>query len=132
MNSLNHSPHTYISEWLFETLAGIRFDRTTHARQSVRIAPLFVDDLTWAEGTIETPNGPVSVSWERNESTITLDVTIPWNTAAQLDIDHGLSDVSVERAPDGEHSFERSVEGAIALSPGVYRISIDTGRNSER
>lgn len=45
---------------------------------SVRIKP-HIDDLglTWAKGTVPTPYGAISVSWEKQDDTFTLNVELP-------------------------------------------------------
>ena len=51
---------------------------TDNGYRSVRIKPV-VDcyDLDWAKGTVPTPYGIISVSWEKQDGMLTLDVTLP-------------------------------------------------------
>ncbi len=51
---------------------------TTDGYRSVQIKPL-VDayPLTWAKGTIPTPVGQISVSWEKQDGNLVLDVALP-------------------------------------------------------
>ena len=51
---------------------------TTDGYGSVRIKPCVnAYDLTWAKGTVPTPHGIISVSWEKKDGTLTLNVTLP-------------------------------------------------------
>ncbi len=43
-----------------------------------------VCDLTWAKGVVPTPHGDVAVSWTWSDGTITLDVTVPDGTEADV------------------------------------------------
>ncbi len=54
---------------------------TSDGYRSVRIRP-YVDcyDLTWAEGTVPTPHGVISVAWIKQDGVLTLDVTLPEGT----------------------------------------------------
>lgn len=49
----------------------------------VRVAPQ-PGDLSWAEGTVPTPQGDVAVSWQRDEYGLDLSVRVPENVGATL------------------------------------------------
>jgi len=85
MNSLNHSPFALVSEWFYEHLAGIgvRFGAESYR---IEVAPSFVDDLSWAEGTVETPLGPVEFRWKATDEGHELSVAIPWNADAHVSV----------------------------------------------
>jgi alpha-L-rhamnosidase len=89
MNSLNHSPFTHVSEWFYEVLAGIRVEAETPLTEHVTIAPTVVDDLEWASGSVETPNGDLESRWERTEDGLALSCTVPWNTSATVRVPGG-------------------------------------------
>ncbi|MFB6138387.1 MAG: family 78 glycoside hydrolase catalytic domain, partial [Halobacteriaceae archaeon] len=57
MNSYNHSPYALVSEYFYRALAGIRLDEPFATDRRVEIAPTFVSDLEWAEGSVDTPYG---------------------------------------------------------------------------
>ena len=84
MNSFNHSPFNFVSEWFYYALAGLRFDDSMHGQGSVEIAPAVVDDLDWAAGKLETVNGDLASRWERTDDGLSLDIEIPWNTTATV------------------------------------------------
>ena len=51
---------------------------TANGYASVRIKPYVHSfDLTWAKGTVPTPHGVISVSWEKKDGELTLFVTLP-------------------------------------------------------
>ena len=60
---------------------------TKDGYKSVRIKPC-VDAfaLSWAKGTVPTPYGIISVAWEKQDGTLTLDVTLPENCTAPCEV----------------------------------------------
>jgi alpha-L-rhamnosidase len=51
---------------------------TADGYKSVRIKPI-VDcyELDWAKGTVPTPQGVISVAWEKHDGELTLDIALP-------------------------------------------------------
>ena len=140
MNSFNHSPFNFVSEWFYYALAGLRFDDSMSGNGSVEITPSLIEDLTWASGELETVNGTLASAWERTEDGYTLDAEIPWNTTAtvRLPVDADIvritetsDDVWVDATaadtlPDGVDAAVAE-DGAIALSvgSGSYSFTVD-------
>ncbi|WP_436930837.1 family 78 glycoside hydrolase catalytic domain [Halosimplex halobium] len=116
MNSLNHSPFTHVSEFFYEVLAGIRVGDEP-VTDHVEIAPALVDDLDWAEASVETPNGELASAWERTDDGYSLSVTVPWSATATV------------RLPDAADATVResgsSVDGS--LPDGVTETARDDG-----
>ncbi|MBE5816758.1 MAG: hypothetical protein E7315_03440 [Clostridiales bacterium] len=67
---------------------------TSNGYKSVRIKPI-VDcyDLYWAKGTVPTPNGIISVAWQKDNGTLTLDISLPED--AKMDCEVILPDGQV-------------------------------------
>ncbi len=65
---------------------------TADGYDAVAIKP-FVDayDLTWAQGTVPTPHGIISVAWRKADGTLTLDVTVPDGVAATVTLPDGTT-----------------------------------------
>jgi alpha-L-rhamnosidase len=142
MNSLNHSPFACISEWFYEYLAGIDVEFGADA-DDVTVAPSFVDGLSWAEGSVETPLGTVESRWEETESGHELAVTVPWNADARVSVPVGddTSTVSVDGSvvwedgepgrrgsdsPAGVDSVERNGDAIdVAVGSGSYEFTVE-------
>jgi alpha-L-rhamnosidase len=142
MNSLNHSPFACISEWFYEYLAGIDVEFGADA-DDVTVAPSFVDGLSWAEGSVETPLGTVESRWEETESGHELAVTVPWNAEARVSVPVGddTSTVSVDGgvvwedgepgrrgsdSPAGVDSVERSGDAVhVSVGSGSYEFTVE-------
>ncbi len=61
---------------------------TEDGYKSVRIRPHIQDlGLTWAKGTIPTPDGQISVAWGIKDGTFTIDVALPENTTMQATLE---------------------------------------------
>jgi len=116
MNSLNHSPFTHVSEFFYEVLAGLRVGDEP-VTDHVEIAPALVDDLDWAEASVETPNGDLASAWERTDDGYSLSVTVPWNATATV------------RLPDAAEATVRESGSALddGLPDGIRRTDSQSG-----
>jgi alpha-L-rhamnosidase len=134
MNSLNHSPNTFVSEWFFEVLAGIRLRGDTPPGH-VEVAPVPVGDLNWAEGALETDTGELAARWERTDDGLELDVTVPWNRTATVRVP-AAPDATVRESgtdldaepPEGVRAVERDGDRLVAeVGAGDYAFVVDGG-----
>lgn len=133
MNSFNHSPLTFISEWFYEALAGIRFDE-----DGVVIAPSFPDALAWVRGQVETETGSVRSRWERTAEGIVLSIEVPWNRTVTVRIPRGdetelLEDGTVLWDGQPPKSMPPGIEGVrttgadilVEVRSGTYSFRLD-------
>ena len=67
-------------EWLFDTVAGIRVDGMNH----FIIAPHCGGTLTYAKSYYESIYGRVESSWQIEKGVMTIKVSIPCNTTAEV------------------------------------------------
>lgn len=84
--SQNHFMMGAIDEWFSDTLAGIRQQPGTVGFRELLIAPRVVGNLTNAEASYETPYGTVSSGWQLEGRSLHLDVTVPANTTAVVEV----------------------------------------------
>ncbi|MCU4975491.1 glycoside hydrolase family 78 protein [Halobacteria archaeon AArc-m2/3/4] len=143
MNSLNHSPFTFVSEWFYRTLAGIDFGDGS-VLDRIEVAPTVVEDLEWVEGTLETPLGDLASRWERTDNSLAVTVQIPWNAKAcvRIPFEHdGMSvcegetvlweDGSRVALPTGVTHVDREDDTLVVnVESGTYRFDILPGRTS--
>jgi len=135
MNSLNHSPFTFVSEWFYEVLAGIRFDGPYDEGFEIRPEP--VGDLDWAEASVETRHGDIESRWERTDDGFELAVAVPWNTTATVRVPaEDGAEIRLGGDPawdDGPASLPSGVESARSVADGVafevtagsYRFAVE-------
>ncbi|MBU1821751.1 MAG: glycoside hydrolase family 78 protein [Bacteroidetes bacterium] len=83
MNSFSHYAFGAVCEWMFEYAAGIQSQAPGFT--TLRIRPEIANEgLNYLKATYETPQGLVRSSWKKNGSTLTMDVTVPVNTTAEI------------------------------------------------
>ncbi len=83
-NSLLHSSFVSVGSWFLEGLAGIRLDPAQPGYKHFVIQPGVVGDLTWANGEIDSPYGPIESAWKLSDGWLTLTVDVPANASATV------------------------------------------------
>jgi alpha-L-rhamnosidase len=119
-DSKNHMILAQIVEWFQTGLVGIdRADGSINYDKLV-FKPQPAGDLTWVEGSFETPRGLASSRWDKTDERFTLAVEVPANTTAEIWVPTG-GDRAVLTPPRA--TFER-VDGNFAVySVGAGRFT---------
>jgi alpha-L-rhamnosidase len=87
MNSGNHVMLMGdLDTWLYEDLAGIRPDERQPGFKQVIFHPLVLGDLTWVSATHRGPYGTITSRWERRRDDFSMEVSVPPNSTATLDL----------------------------------------------
>ncbi len=84
--SLNHIMFGSVSEWFFESLAGIQRDPKQPGFKNIIIKPDFIPQLNWVATETETPYGTLDVNWKLKNDRYLLKVTVPVNATAEIHI----------------------------------------------
>jgi alpha-L-rhamnosidase len=84
MNSFNHYAYGAIGDWMFRVIAGIDIDPSGPGYKRIYIAPHPGGNLTHAGAELETLYGTIKSSWKLQSGVISVDVTIPPNTTAEV------------------------------------------------
>jgi alpha-L-rhamnosidase len=79
-----HTCYTGIASWFIKGLCGIQPDATHPGYQSFLIRPVLVPEVTFAEGSVESPYGLISSRWEWKKKKVRLSVTVPPNSVATV------------------------------------------------
>ena len=74
--SHNHPMFGASTVFLFRYLLGIRQADGASGMRSFVIAPLFPKGLTFAEGSVTTPQGEIFVRWERQQNGICIEIRL--------------------------------------------------------
>lgn len=83
--SLNHPMRSAgIAVWLIRGVGGI--SPIAPGYRQVCIAPGTADDLEWSQSSVQTIRGPVSCAWKRQQTQLTMDITVPANCTALVKI----------------------------------------------
>ena len=84
MNSLNHYAYGSIGSWLYEKVAGIRCMEPGYKK--IRIQPTLTKGMTEVSATYESIYGTIVSAWSCREGKICVDVQIPANTTAVIQL----------------------------------------------
>jgi alpha-L-rhamnosidase len=82
--SQNHPMFGSISGWFYKYLAGIRPALDAVGYNKVILEPSGFERLRFVRADYGTPQGLISVSWERKADSLYYDVTVPVNTSATV------------------------------------------------
>lgn len=82
MVSFNHYASGAVGDFLYRRIAGIEAQEGGYRR--FRIAPLVGGGLTWAKGNVVTAYGRIESSWQYEDGSFFIDVTVPVGTVCEL------------------------------------------------
>ncbi len=131
MNSHNHPAFGLVSGWFFSTILGLRPAESAAGWATVLARPQFVFGLEWAEGSIETARGAVSLRWERKESGFKVELTVPANSEALFEMPKkGKRLTETGRLVWQEGKFEQGRDGVFPVGEDalVLRLKVQSGR----
>ena len=124
MNSFNHYSLGSCGEWVFDTVAGIGVDPEQPGFRHIIIHPRPGGDLTHAEGSVDSIHGKISTKWKLESGRFSLDVTIPANTTASVE----LPTPNLSSVQESGHSVANDPEvKATADSHGNSQFLIGSG-----
>ncbi|MBX3095769.1 MAG: family 78 glycoside hydrolase catalytic domain [Fimbriimonadaceae bacterium] len=102
MNSFAHYAYGAVMGWVFETVGGITPLEPGFGR--IRIAPQFDPHLTWADTSYDSIRGSIRCRWERIGDTVNVEVEVPPNVEAVIEIGAEKQTVG-----SGHHTFTAMV-----------------------
>lgn len=80
--SMNHPFLGTVDDWFYQHLAGIQAAAPGYGK--VLVAPVVPDGLRYASARVTTPRGEVSAGWRQEKGRLTLTVTVPVRTPAEV------------------------------------------------
>ena len=115
MNSFNHYAYGAVADWMFQHLGGLQILEPGYKKS--RIAPLVGHGgLSHAQCSLRTPYGLLACEWKLVDGNLTLAVTVPANTSAEV----------VIPAANAEAVHEGNASAVSA--PGVKESAFQNGR----
>ena len=117
MNSFNHYAFGAIGDWMIERLSGIQL--LAPGYKKILLKPQFVRGLTAVSASRQTPYGELHCGWQCKDALITVDVVIPANTSATLQLPERDD---VQSLGSGSYHFEYATR--TRLEP--QRFSMDS------
>lgn len=126
MNSFNHYAYGSIGEWLYRVVAGI--DTGQPGYRHIRLHPRPGGGLTYAQASYRSIRGVIRSAWHYEEDGLHVEVTIPANTTATLELDTADPYGVLEGEGPAAHAegvrFERFEQGTASfrLESGSYHF----------
>jgi alpha-L-rhamnosidase len=129
-----------IDEFFYNDLAGINGpeyygpDDVKPGFEEIRIKPQVLGDLTYAKASIRTVRGWVRSAWLKKDNSITLKVTIPVNSDAEVSVPKiGLKNIAVTESGKTIYKngrFIKGVSGITAATETDDYVTLETGSGS--
>jgi alpha-L-rhamnosidase len=134
MNSFAHYSFGAVYQWMVENIGGIRSEAPTYKK--IRIAPQMDPKLTKAEVSYQSVRGLIATAWEQHRDRLSVHVTIPANTMAEVE----LPAASTNGIRESGHRLDRAdgvkflrMEGpkaVIAVGSGNYDFVVRSAESS--
>jgi alpha-L-rhamnosidase len=86
MNSFNHYAYGAVGEWMYAAIAGIDLDGRQAGYKRMVIRPRPGGSLTSARARLQSMYGPIESAWRIENGKMHLDVEIPANTTAMIEL----------------------------------------------
>jgi alpha-L-rhamnosidase len=88
-HSLNHYSKGAVISFLHTHVAGLRQAEGSVAYREFVVQPLIGGGLTWAEATLDTPQGRIQSGWRLAVDKVTIEVTVPSGAQAEVRLPSG-------------------------------------------
>lgn len=86
MNSRNHPMFASCCTWFYKCLGGIQPVFGANGFDQILISPTIPQQLTFTKVELTTMSGTIVSSWKKNENGLDMDITIPFNATATVNI----------------------------------------------
>lgn len=123
MNSFNHYAYGSIGDWMYSVLGGLNILEPGFKKFSVK--PYF-EYFEYVKLKYKSMYGDIFIKWERQESNVKLDLTVPVNTEAIVE----LEKIKVDsfKALKRENIETQSGIKDIALSGDTMKVILGSGK----
>lgn len=108
MNSLNHYAYGSIAEWMVKKIAGINIIEAGYKKFYIK--PMFVKGITHAEAVYDSVYGTIRSAWKCENKAITVDITVPANTSADIYLPERDGVITVG---SGSYHYEYATETSL-------------------
>ncbi|MBT30666.1 MAG: hypothetical protein CMO01_13485 [Thalassobius sp.] len=127
--SHNHIMFGTVSEWFFESIAGIQVDPERPGMQHFYIKPDLLTALSWASAEHENRFGKITSSWEKKENYTIYNIEIPANSSASFRLpvaNFNLIEINGETLNQSEIDaiYQQDQNYFLKLHSGRYNIVI--------
>jgi alpha-L-rhamnosidase len=126
MNSFNHYAYGAIGNWLYSAVAGIELNPEEPGYKKFTINPHIGGNLTSAKASYQSVYGRIESGWQISNNEMTLTITVPPNTTAQVYLpSENKNDITESGKPLGSGSDlklveERGGQSVVEVGSGEY------------
>ena len=122
MNSFNHYAYGAIGDWMYRNITGLDTYDDGAGYKKIIVRPHPGGHLQYAQASLQTGYGKLSVQWKNDSGKFYLDVEVPPNTQASIYIPAG----QVEGITEGGRPLTETKEIVVSGKEGKY-IVLQTG-----
>lgn len=126
MNSFNHYAIGSVGEWLYRSILGINGEKAGF--KNFIIHPVIGGSLSYARGSYHSVAGIISVSWRKENGSLSMEVEIPVNTTATVVMPAGNgiteSGIDIKNAGGVKLLSTTGKETSVLLPSGKYSFII--------
>lgn len=117
MNSFNHYSYGAIGDWLYRVVGGINIDEEKPGYKNILINPQPGLGIESAKTEIESSYGTISCEWSKKDNSMEVNLQIPPNTYATIDLS-----AMVEGTLQEEYKKIEITTDRLKLGSGTYKF----------
>jgi alpha-L-rhamnosidase len=124
--SLNHIMFGTVSEWFFESLAGIRLDEASPGMEHFYIKPDLIETINWVSADHSNRYGKIVSAWQRDAGNYTFNIEVPSSSTASFylpikgqTIIYNEAQMEIE---NNENVYTKEDKAFLKLSSGKHKI----------
>jgi alpha-L-rhamnosidase len=135
MNSFNHYAYGAIGDWMYREIAGLDTDESGPGYKKSIIAPHPGGNLKFVSAVLQTLYGPLRSEWNIENGFLKLDITIPNNTTAIVNLPAAASAVikesgnPIEKVKEISDISKDGNDLNFNLGSGTYHFEYSMGKN---
>jgi len=118
MNSHNHPMMGSVDSWFYKYILGILPDINGPGFEKLTIRPYVLDELSFAEGELNTIKGMVKSAWKKEKGSVYLNITIPCNSLATVFVPSKNN----KSITEGNHNIRNNKEIKFLYSQDNYAV----------
>lgn len=122
--SNNHLMLGHLMEWFYSGLAGIKQTDNSVAFNNILIHPEVVGDIKDVKASYQSPYGLIKSEWHKTDAQFNLQVTIPANTTAVIDV---FGDALQSIILDGKQVSKSTLVKFVSKINGRLQYKIGSG-----
>lgn len=115
MNSFNHYAYGAVGDWMVSTVAGLEIGAPGYRK--ILFKPRPGGTLTWAEASLKTAQGRISIHWKLKAKDLHISLTIPNGCEAELSLPAGWNLKKTRNLEPGKHDLIAKKSRLEAAAP---------------